>query len=111
MPEQTTVYCKHSFSMDWETKKLCDSIFCVIDFICRGLEQNPQYLQGLCRVLEGMRDPLNQDVSFQKTGSERKGRRREAGLKRRILGLPWRPVVKTLAFQCSGCRFDPWLGN
>ena len=21
------------------------------------------------------------------------------------------PVVKTLCFQCRGCRFDPWSGN
>ena len=26
---------------------------------------------------------------------------------REILGLPGDPVVKTLHFQCRGCRFDP----
>ena len=25
--------------------------------------------------------------------------------------LPGGPVVKTLHFQCEGCRFDLWLGN
>ena len=28
-----------------------------------------------------------------------------------LLGLPWRPVVKTTCCQRSGCGFDPWSGN
>ena len=25
--------------------------------------------------------------------------------------FPGNPMVKTLSFQCRGCRFDPWWGN
>ena len=32
-------------------------------------------------------------------------------LKKKNQGLPWRPVVKTLWFQCKGRKFDLWSGN
>lgn len=31
--------------MDWETKKLCDLLYCSNLLCCRDLEMNPQYLK------------------------------------------------------------------
>ena len=35
----------------------------------------------------------------------------KVGLKPEFLDFPGSPVVKTLHFQCKGCKFDLWLGT